>query len=211
MRRSFRRRGPKLPVRWLEANVNTYATTDQGVPLPGLTVIENVVPTGNPASPRVLIWGDDDLEYMDANESILERTVGQISLECSTREDLGGALYMPLPVVRMGLLVSDDVEDQTLVPNIDLWERESIEEHRWLWLHQVGQWERVATNAVGTDFYHQFRADLAIDSSVHRKLGKKDALLLYAQWAIPVGFGAEPDFDLSVRYVENIRCLMKTK
>lgn len=158
----------------------------------------------------MLIWGDDDLDWMDANEATLERTVGTLSL--GTQVSVIPGVFLTLPVVRMGILVAEELQDQSVAPAIDLWERESVEEHEWMWLSQVSDFSWNGDYVNGTTALKAYRADVALDLRVRRRLGKKDALLLYFQAGLQSNADASaPEFDFTMSLHYLLRSLIKTK
>lgn len=193
--------GVRRPVRWIEGN--SSAGLEE---LPHTTAF-NFTPTLDTslwpsAGGTELIFGDQDLDWMDRNEATIERIVGDIAVNgfyLVTGDDVVTAYFY-----RLGILVVEEVEDiSTWVPP-SLWDRESIEEYEWMWLKQgnlIGTSTTVGPAALW------FGDDIHIDLRVKRKIGKKDHLVLLGQF----GTGAT-DFDglLSTEARHLLRVLFKT-
>lgn len=167
----------------------------------------------------MLLWGDDDLEWMDVNEVRLERLVGTITTSCTVTSyrDGGTLLISSLrgpPVHRMGILLCEELEAQNSRPVLDLFDVETIEEYEWMWLSQVGEWTpgNLMVPASSTDMFSQYRSDVSVDTNNRRKLGKKDALVLYHQWAFPVtDTPSNLEFDVSGVVFPQLRALVASK
>lgn len=209
-RRPFRRppwrTRTKRPVRWIESNSHS-SNLDAGVPWVYYSALQ---PAGTTQSPRIMLWGDDDLDWMDANEATVERTVGTITLS-SVVTVLPG-VFLTLPVVRMGILLCEELDSQNSAATIDLWERESVEEHEWLWLNQTGDWSFNGDYVNGGEARKAYRADVPLDLRVRRTMGKRDALCLYWQWGLQSNLETDlPGFDLTCTGHYMLRSLIKTK
>lgn len=175
----------RRPVRWIEGNssagVEELPETTSFTLTP--TLDTSLWPT---AGGTELIFGDDDLDWMDKNEATIERVVGDISL-------VGFGLYdSPLNIVtqayyRLGILVVEEVEDiSTWVPP-SLWDREAVEEYEWMWLKQ-GLLKPAFAPLVTADYRLWYNDELHLDLRVKRKMGKKDHLVILGQF----GLGGTP-------------------
>jgi len=204
-------RAPKRPVRWIEGNSSSGAE-----PLPTVssfaftpTLDTSLWPT---AGGTEIVFGDDDLDWMDANEATVERVVGDIDV-------LGffiqtGSTVLATPLVRMGLLSVQEVEDiSTWVPP-SLWDREAVEEYEWMWLWQshldITNPPTPATNQQspgGDNIWFWSCPTVHIDLHVRRKIGKKDHLVLLGQF----GTTAPLDGDMGITGTHLLRVLFKTK
>lgn len=202
---------PRRPVRWIEGN-----SAHGAEPLPVVTsffftpsIDTSAWPTGGGTE---LVFGDDDLDWMDANEATVERVVGDLNVlgfnVQTSGPDTGYLAFIPF---RMGLLLVEEVEDiSTWVPP-SLWDRESLEEYEWMWLWQsmardVGSsWTNLTPG--GDRVTHLVAPDMHLDVHVRRKMGKKDHLVLLGQ------FGLDQNLDSTMTISCNhlIRVLMKTK
>jgi len=194
---------PSRPVRWIEGN-----SAHGGEPLPVVSAFPfspsldtSLWPT---AGGTELIFGDDDLDWMDKNEATIERVVGDITVACSflasDLENIQANVFY-----RLGLLVVEEVEDiSTWVPP-SLWDRESVEEYEWMWLLQdaVDLFQR-DTTVSPMRFFSETKTH-HLDSHIHRKLGKKDHLVLLGQF----GLGVPLVGDLVIGAVHLVRVLFK--
>jgi len=196
--------GQRRPVRWIEGN------SSHGVePLPVAngfsltpTLDTSLWPT---AGGTELIFGDEDLDWMDANEATTERIVGNIDvLGANLLAD--GSNYVRAALFRLGLITVQEVEDiSTWVPP-SLWDREALEEYEWMWLYQGTV---VMTNPGGdTNGNNLFgSAHIDVDSSIRRKIGKKDHIVLLGQFALTGALTS----DLVISAYHCLRVLFKTK
>lgn len=213
-RRRVRRPIPlaqRRPVRWIEGN-SAIGTE----PLPAVsafaftpTLDTSLWPT---AGGTELVFGDDDLDWMDANEATIERVVGDIDVTGFFIHT--GSSWHLSPFVRMGMLLVQETEDiSTWVPP-SLWDREAIEEYEWMWLWQS---HLVPINAPvplsslttpgGEQFINYDTPTVHVDLRVRRKVGKKDHLVLLGQF----GLGAGIDGDIGISATHLLRVLFKTK
>lgn len=166
-----------------------------------------------PDNGSVLFWGDDDLEWMDVNECRLDRLVGTITVAMQVAQFTTNG-YGP-PLCRLGLLLVEEIEDQGSRPGIDLFDPESIEEYEWMWLSHIGEYEYGGDYIVDTQAYTRHRRDVALDTHNRRKLGKKDALVLYHQWGFPITADGppepEPPWDVAASVFWTLRGVMVSK
>lgn len=202
VRRPFGKSSIRRPVRWIEGN-----SSHAGEPLPtvtSFTLSPTIDTSGWPAiGGTELIFGDDDLDWMDANEATLERLVGDVTVT-SSQLNASSTDYIATSYYRLGLLAVQEVEDiSTWVPP-SLWDRESIEEYEWMWLYQ-GALQYYPNPVDGVQSYA--RETVHIDSHIRRKVGKKDHIVLLGQW----GLGGPLTTDVVFSAVHLIRCLFKTK
>jgi len=225
----FRRR---RPTRWIDCGsvgLLNLGPTEPGTPdifVPGQLTgygvdVMGSGGTGGATSGAIeLLVGDGDTWWADANEVRLERVVGSIALQVSARAleaDLAGNtnywLTRMCPIVRFGLLVVAEEDEEVVALPPSLHESDDLEESQWLWLHQtqggVGiQW--AFENA--SDLYLQRQAvvDIPIDVRVKRKISRRDRLCLVHEYGWFAGAVAE-DISASVRFVHQLRCLVSTK
>lgn len=201
------RRAAKRPVRWLDANSNRtleppWYTAGGPSPLPN--------------QGKVLLWGDDDLEWMDSNEVLLMRLVGSISYGFTVESrptDTFWGIYGP-PVLRAGILVCEELDSQGGRPTLDLFDPEVLEEYEWMWLHQAGEYTAGSQIANGSSVFNAYRTDIPLDLRVRRKLGKKDAVVLYNQWGFPTANAEEPpenNYDVGSFGTTMLRYLVSSK
>lgn len=204
----------RRPVRWIEGN--SASGTDEVPTITSFSFTPTLDTSTWPAAGGTeLVFGDDDLDWMDANEATIERIVGDISVSAfylsGSDPDLSPQIHHAF--VRMGLLVVQEVEDIAAWVPPSLWDREAIEEYEWMWMWQ-GMLRETQQNfptvPVGTSRHAWFLGtdDQHIDLHVRRKLGKKDHLVLLGQF----GCGTLlEDASLGVSAVHLLRVLFKTK
>lgn len=178
--------------RWIDCNSHLWS--ECGTTITNMSCL--------PGEPRELLVGDLDMDWSDKSEVTLARIVGNINVFLAS--SIASLTAIPLPaLVRFGLLVTEDTD--RLYQAIDLGDPESLEEYEWMWLTEqimpfqldylVAE-ERTAAGSL----------NLTLDTSVKRKLGKKDSLVLYSQIATML---PEPTgFTLSGRYTYQLRCVM---
>jgi len=209
-RRRVRRpfgKASRRPVRWIDA-ASKNADECQ---------FTNIDVLCTPTTGRELISGDLDIEWVDKNEVVLERLVGSLSYWASTslEQSFPAADGRDTPnlrmLVRTGILVREELGSAAAADAIDLFDNESIEEYEWMYLHQhapIWMGDNFSILGPTTGFplvslYSQWTEDL--DLRVKRKLGKKDHLMLFQQWA--AGPGA---FDMSLSAAHLLRQLIKS-
>lgn len=171
----FRRRR-RRPQRWIEGNSAISATEFP------CTVQGSLVQCLPDTPVRVLLDGDADWEWADRSEVVVDRIVGSLTWRLFMDNEPGPTVVPFL--VRYGVLALEETEDT--YPTIDLFDREAIEEYQWMWIDQfsVSGMNNVqyddpndpATAFVLTTY------DTKLDIATRRKLGKKDRVVLYAQF-----------------------------
>lgn len=205
VRRPFGRLGGvRRPVRWIEGN------SSHGIePLPAVSSF--------PLSPSIdvslwpaaggteLIFGDDDLDWMDANEATIERVVGQVSV-LGAQLIFGPADMHATALYRLGMLVVQEVEDIAAWVPPSLWDREALEEYEWTWMYQ-GELSFFHPGGQVEDTRYFARDHVDIDSHIKRKLGKKDHLVLLGQFGLTSALVS----DLVLGASHQLRVLFKTK
>lgn len=165
------------PVRWLDAN-STQGVVENPCGMQPLYIACEPLAAG----PVELLVGDLDWDWSDASEVRIDRIVGTMSW---VYKSSGSAFTDPaLPLaMRFGILATEDTD--RVYQTIDLFDPESLEEFSWMWLEH--------RTALGTEnqffddtgvpqyIYHSGAIDIPLDIRTRRKLGKKDAIVLYAQ------------------------------
>lgn len=204
-RKPFGTKRAKRPTRWIDANSN---------PASDCQYIGDAI-SCLPTIGKDLIFGDLDMDWSDKSEVTLSRLVGNLSWTCSssTTQVVPLSVERGIPnqrvLVRAGILVREEVDAFAGTDPIDLFDPESIEEYEWMWLnqHQVlfhgDGWYSPSglPNELVITSVSQWDVDL--DLRVKRRLGKKDHLVLFRQWA--AGPGA---FDVTVLGATLLRELM---
>lgn len=196
-------KGNRRPVRWVELNCNETISdcTIEG---------HNAVCAFDDPDLRRLgtteLWsGDFDAEYADDANVVVERIVGDISLGGISLHSDG---QFVVPYVRLGLLAVEEVETIATWEPPNLFLREDLEEYEWMWLYGSnfkGNW--VPTLGIEAVPGMRYGDELHVDLRVKRKLGKKDHLVLLAQFATlgpPVG-------SITVGYFHTLRGLFSNK
>jgi len=204
---------PRRPVRWIEGN-----SAGGAVNVPLITNFFNFSPTIDVSTWPVgggteLIFGDDDLDWMDDTEATIERVVGDISLSGFYAKTDSGDPDIYHVYTRMGLLTVEEVEDIAAWVPPSLWDREAVEEYEWMWMRQDMLRPSPSTGypvtfGMNQAWFFSLEETIHIDLHVRRKLGKKDHLVLLAQF----GTGALLEGGvLSVTGTHLLRVLFKTK
>lgn len=210
MRHRRKRSMIKRPTRWIDG-LSTPAGDNVGI-----ETFAPLLPRPGTASPPFFSWtellnGDSDLEYADKSEVTIERVVGDISV-LSTQfflefsEATMGAIRFN---VRMGMLVVKEVEDLTTWVAPDMWDDEAIESAEWMWLKLFHMQPQFITSDHADFGGNAVRFDCAesmhMDVHVRRKLGKRDHLVMVAQWASTLA----PGGDLVFGWNHMLRILVK--
>jgi len=133
-------------------------------------------PDCEPQLPRELLVGDLDFDWADANEVLVDRIVGTVSLNVQSFSSNN----IPYPVIfRFGVLATEETD--RVYQTIDLFDPESLEEYSWMWLQQVS----VNYNGVYVPADQTVRSDaivdVPLDISTRRKIGRKDSIVMYCQ------------------------------
>lgn len=176
-RRPWRRKPwtKSRPVRWCELNVNEL--TDNCAYGPKNAVCTNEDPSTLYLGTTELWNGDFDAEYADDANVVVERIVGDVVMRTRVTPDAEGQWIVP--ALRMGLLAVEEVEDISTWTPPNLWLREDFEEFEWMWLFhtQFDNWW------IALDGVVRAGKEQHLDLRVKRKLGKKDHLVMLAQFA----------------------------
>lgn len=192
-------------MRWIDCNSNRLH------PVAGPPFVQGQTPTyaGTPTTGKVLLWGDDDLEWMDVNEVRVERLAGSIDIAVSVDQTVTSNIGQP--VFRAGILLAEELEDQGTRPQIDLYDPESYEEFEWMYLASGIVSNYAGDFVTGGVAQTRNNVSIPIDTRNRRKLGKKDALVLYVSIAWAYAGDAEPTIDWSATYSTAIRALLVSK
>ena len=207
-RRGRRRMGMPLrkrPSRWIDCNSTVAAECQWS---------GGTVPC-TPNAGRDLVFGDLDMDWSDKSEVVLGRIVGDVSLfaTSSSNKPNPAVPFDVIPnhrlLVRLGVLVREEVDSFAGIEFIDLFDNEAIEEYEWMYLQQTQmepRWGRtfvVSDGMTGENWVNVLQKDIHLDIRVKRKLGKKDHLVLCHQWAIGPG-----DFNVDVEISTLLRTIM---
>lgn len=195
------RRGRRRPVRWIDAFSAPLALDASGDAIAGAMPAGPIVPGGLGVSAgdlytvdyRELVVGDIDTEWADANEVVLERLVGDITLggvdSLSAPEGIVGSYNSLRTLVRMGIVLLEDVDEQTTSTEKppSLWTADDLADGEWLWLMQIGSpnQEHMETDATGEVYTRLWNHDFHLDVRVKRKIGRRDRLVLCHEFALP--------------------------
>lgn len=173
------KKGKRRPTRW-NASISNFDAEDSR--------IEPVlVPSGPGASLPIatLISGQIDVEpWADDQEVTIDRIIGSITLRSDTLWQTTSSATSPLMYVKMGLIVNEEVTQDSAGTTIALFEQESLEDYEWLWLWggyiSTDPTQRVFPN--GVDVAYQATQRIELDIKNRRKVGQSDELNLYAQF-----------------------------
>jgi len=169
------RRGRRRPTKWLDANSSTVLDTNICWP-------DVISPQCEPTAPVVLISGDIDLDIFDSDVTF-DRLVGNLNLTgYIASEATAESLWY-----RFGILAVEDTDG--LYQTIDLWDRESVEEYEWMWIEERIVPRTGFFTAAGSAL-QLFDLSIPLDIKTRRKLGKKDAIVLYSQIKDFIGAGS---------------------
>lgn len=208
------RRGRRRPSRWIDCFSSVSTAGSLGTSSLALSASS---PADVAASYRELLVGNSDTEWADANEVLVERIVGQISLSGADAIDNASAAVLYgnweflLPVVRLGLLVVEDMDQSAnplLVPS--LLNADDLQDAEWMWLFQLGSPNEthIALDTVNEATVRTWTHDVQLDVRVKRKLGRRDRLLLVQDWSLR---GAAYTGDHTVTLHPLLRGLVTTK
>lgn len=198
----FRRR-KRRPQRWIEGNSGISATEDP------CTVQGSLIECVPDTPVRVLLDGDQDWEWADRSEVVVDRIVGTLSFRFFM--DASGGSTLPPFMIRFGILALEETEDT--YPTIDLYDRESLEEYQWMWIDQftITPGKDAALQfddpAVPTTVYILGSKDEKIDVATRRKLGKKDRVVLYSQFHF---MGGSESATRSMQVIPLLRCIIQS-
>lgn len=212
--------GRRRPVRWIDAfSAAMQLAGEPPTPNPGVVPPGSITPAATlyTADYRELVVGDIDTEWADANEVVVERLVGDITVK--GRDSLPGvdSLFQVATsfigmstMVRMGIVLVEDVDDSpTAINPPSLWEADDLADGEWLWLWQLGSPnEQHMLFEPADQLIRVWSHDYHLDLRVKRKLGRRDRLVLCHEF-VHVGptFNGEHAVDVQPL----LRCLVSTK
>lgn len=208
-RRPWRKKpwAKRRPTRW---NAVTNEVND------GILLNTTVFPSptsGGTAPIAVLVDGQIDVEpWADEQEVTLDRIVGAIHLYGYAIEPSSGAntLGPKLPLIKMGIVLNEEISADAAVPTRDLWNQEDLEDVEWLWLwsgfpdtylSQTPLNPPTASNGIA-----KFAHSVYVDIKNRRKIGQMDQLALYASWAVPTA-----DYTVEVLSYTDVRCILMSR
>lgn len=171
------RRGRRRPQRWIEGN-SAISATEQPCTVQGSLF------GCEPGTPiRVLLAGDSDWEWADSNEVLVDRVVGTLTFRFFVQQEAASTTSVPF-MIRYGVLALEETEDT--YPTIDLYDREALEEFQWMWIDQFSvsgrEWQQYDDPEDPSTGFMLGTIDQKVDIATRRKLGKKDRVVLYAQF-----------------------------
>lgn len=174
------------PTKWIEGNSHS------SVELANCTLATTAI-TCAPATPRVILAGDQDIEWADRDEVRVDRILGTVNvtswMQVQAASPFSGEWYAP--IIAFGVLCVEDTDG--LFQTIDLFDRESVEEYEWMWLERrIMTFDAVtqAWNSANEDWHFNAYLRLVLDWDIktRRTMGKKDSVVLYSQWGWPSDF-----------------------
>lgn len=184
-RRPWRRppwRGTKRPKRW-NASINYYIIDgdDSRARLGPIIIPEGILPALPVAT---LVSGQVDVEpWADEQEVTLDRLVGSIELRALQQWTASEVIEPPMPYVKMGILVNEEINETVDGTQIAIFEQERLEDYEWMWLWG-GYMDHVLTRRIDEaepEYASTFRSRIELDLHNRRKIGQGDELNLYAQ------------------------------
>lgn len=139
-----------------------------------------------PSIPRVILAGDQDIEWADRDSVRVDRILGSVNVTAWTQLTAASPFAWDMQgiICAFGVLCVEDTDN--LFQEIDLFDRESVEEYEWMWLERRLMDAKFSfTQGPANDDYigaafHQLTLDW--DIKTRRSLGKKDSVVLYSQW-----------------------------
>lgn len=183
-RRPWRRKPwskSRRPVRWVELNCSERPP-DAPCQVSVQPAVCNAEDPALRSAGVLELWsGDFDAEYADDASVVVERIVGDISLGGISLVDAEGQYVVPY--VRLGILAVQEVESIATWDVPDLFAREDLEEYEWMWLYGTnfkGNWQPTIATELTQGM--RYGDEVHIDLHVKRKLGKKDHLVVVAQF-----------------------------
>jgi len=185
----------KVNRRWIDANSNII-NDSCGCETSSLTCEPNL--------PRELLVGDLDIDWSDKSEVTIQRVLGSILLSGYTERTVADSLPAYSPIVRMGILVTEDTD--RLYQVIDMGDPESLEEYEWMWLYNTLVPKESSQFFAGGVERSSVALTIPVDIRSKRKLGKKDSLVLYSQVALHVN--APTAFGFSMQMSEQLRTVL---
>lgn len=199
-RRPWRRKpwGKKRPTRW---NASTNGTNEDSVALN--TVVYPASTTAGPIA--VLCDGQIDVEpWADEQEVTIDRIVGSLHFYgYSLADTLESARDV---ILKVGIVLNEELTDDSPAPVVTklMFDQESNEDTEWIWLHsKVLEATPVLT---GTTWVKNFQYTIPIDIRNRRKIGQKDELAVYAQWATS-GSG----YLVQLQSYCDVRCILMSR
>lgn len=193
------------PRKWIEGNSHGAASLET-------CLLEGTDMSCTPADPRVVLAGDQDIEWADRDEVRVDRILGTVNVGAWFQDTSASPFsFEPKPIiVAFGLLCVEDTDN--LFQTIDLFDRESVEEYEWMWLERR-QMEvshtfiKMDDEYTGTVF-HTLVMDW--DVRTRRNLGKKDNVVLYSQWGWSSAFSPSvTSFTRVPRYHYELRTILR--
>lgn len=176
--RRGRRWTSSLQRRWLDGYSTRAVGTDQCTQ----QVLDVFCDPSPPA--RVVLYGDTDWDWADASEVRIDRILGSISWDSMAGVETNNFAAPNHGDLRLGLLALEEWDGTTATaPVIDLFDAEALEEYQWMWLyHSQGHVQRFPLPTTPMSMVVTQYDNIDVDVRTRRKLGKKDGVVLYAQY-----------------------------
>lgn len=202
-RRPWRRppwRTKRRPTRWNAV----LGGSDTGSLLN--TAVFPAIAGGQPPT-SILVDGQVDVEpWADEQEVTLDRIVGSFSFHGWAAGDV---LYSGVPYIKCGIVLLEELTDEVPAPvtQLDLFDQESVEDTEWMWL-----WAGFPTTNSSTrrdpnaNLRETFQHTIEVDIKNRRKIGQKDQLAFYAQFALPAA-----EIEVAVQAYTDVRCILMSR
>ena len=161
---------------------------------------------GGPVLPiATIVSGQIDVEpWADEQEVRLDRVVGDLNCIVVSGWDSNETSYGSPPLIKLALLVNEEVTADASGQTLDLWDQETMEDYEWMWMW-TGMPEHVTTRLLsGTTFLTTWMFQMHLDLRNRRKIGQSDELNLYGSYRPTLGAGGTynlPDLYIDLRSV----------
>jgi len=182
-RRPWRGRRTNRTGRWVDCN-STALVPGEDCRVESTNFVCAVQdPNAMVGGTKVLLTGDFDMEWADRGEVRVDRVVGDIQV---SSRSVASQNEWYLPMLRIGLLLVEEVQDIAAWVPPNLFLQEDLEEFEWMWLWQPDlEVQPPLLNPQGASGqespqFSGFRNwdSTHLDLRVKRKLGKKDHLVM---------------------------------
>lgn len=195
------------PTKWIEGNSHGSLAIE-------FCTLEGTDIACEPAAPRVVLAGDQDIEWADRDSVRVDRILGTCNVSAYYQSTSASPFtFDPAGIiVAFGMLCVEDTDN--LFQNIDLFDRESVEEYEWMWLErrQMNVSHTFMQTATNEDYLGSVFHTLVMDWDIktRRSLGKKDSIVLYSQFGLNSSFQLPVGAYLRVpRYHYELRTILR--
>lgn len=170
----------KRPTRW-------NAVTSSGAAEAGAAVDHLPMPYGvGPQLPVLtLVSGQVDVEpWADDQEVTLDRVVGDLNIRFWATTDTTERLLFLTPLIKIGLIVNEEVTQDPSGQTLDLWDQETMEDYEWMWMTSfIPEFQYARTLGTPADqIVQEWNYSIHLDIKNRRKIGQSDELNLYGSW-----------------------------